>query len=87
MKPANEIYNNVVSKEKEQKYTSMMKHQEEIITRAIKDGDVHGSRLFVFSDRGYFYGVSKPWYEEFYYRAKRELEDAGYQVHGICVYW
>lgn len=87
MKNANEIYEGIVNREKEEKYSSMMKHQEKIITEAIRNGDRHGSRLFVFSDKEYFHGIQKEWFTEFYARAKKELEDAGYRISGICVCW
>jgi len=88
MRSAFDIYNEINSdKEKEKKYRNMMSHQEQIITDAIKHGDIHGSRLFVFSDRGYFNGAQRDWYEEFYNRAKKEMEAAGYRIVGICVCW
>lgn len=89
MRSAFDIYNEINSdKEKEKKYRNMMAHQEQVITNAIKyDGDIHGSRLFIFSDRGYFNGAQRDWYEEFYNKAKKEMEDAGYRIVGICVCW
>lgn len=88
MRSAFDIYNEINSdKEKEKKYRNMMAHQEKIITSAIKDGDIHGSRLFIFSDRGYFNGAQRDWYEEFYNKAKEEIEAAGYRIVGICVCW
>lgn len=87
MRRASEIITNIINSEKEEKYQKMMKHQEKIVEEAIHKGDVHGSRLFVFSDKGYFHGIQEPWYEEFYERAKREVECAGYKVKGICIYW
>lgn len=87
MKTATMILDDYNASEKEKKYTSMMRTQEDIITRAIRDGDVHGNRLFIFSDREYFHGVQRHWFDEFYERAKREVEDAGYKVSGICICW
>lgn len=87
MRTASEIVTDIIYSEKEEKYQKMMKHQEKIVEEAIRKGDRHGSRLFVFSDREYFHGIQEPWYEEFYKRAKAEVENAGYKVKGICIYW
>ncbi len=88
MRSANTITETIISSEKEQKFQRMMKHQEKIIEDAIRqEGVKHGNRLFVFSDREYFHGIEAPWYGEFYNRAKRECEDAGYKVSGMLIYW
>lgn len=65
----------------------MIKHQDEIIEEAIKQGDRHGSRLFYFSDKELYHGIEKDWYNEFITRAKQELESVGYTVDGILVKW
>ena len=87
MRSADMIAETIISSEKEQKFQRMMKHQEEIVEGAIRRGERHGNRLFVFSDREYFHGIEVPWYGEFYNRAKRECEDAGYTVSGMLIYW
>lgn len=87
MLSAAEIRTEYVETEKEKKYQTMMRIQEKVIKDAIANGDRHGNRLFIFSDKGYFYGESKHWYDEFYKRAKAEVEDAGYVINGICICW
>ena len=87
MKSAMEIRTQFDTEEKEKKYQEMMAHQEKIIQEAIAKGDRHGNRLFIFSDRDYFTGGSKSWFNEFYQRAKAEVEEAGYVVSGICICW
>lgn len=87
MRSASAITKNIISSEKEQKFQRMMKHQEEIIEHDIRQGVKHGNCLFVFSDRECFHGIEAPWYGEFYNRAKRECEDAGYTVSGMLIYW
>lgn len=87
MKTAKELYDeqNSVAK-KEEKYKFLINRQEDIIKEAIKRGD--RSRLFLFSDKEYYHGeIERGWYQEFYDRAKRELERAGYKISGICVTW
>ena len=86
MRNAMQIHNDL-SAQKEAKYQRMIRHQEEIIEDAIKKGNKHGSRLFIFSDKEYFRGIEEEWYDELYMRAKKELEDAGYTINGICVVW
>lgn len=87
MKTAMEIRQKFDTEEKEKVYQQMMKHQEKVVEEAIAKGDRHGSRLFIFSDKGYFYDGRRPWYDEFYKRAKKEVEDAGYVINGICICW
>lgn len=87
MRSASAITENIISSEKEQKFQRMMKHQEEIVEHDIRQGMIHGNCTFVFSDRGAFYGIAAPWYDEFYNRAKRECEDAGYTVSGSLICW
>ena len=87
MRTATEIYNDLQNAEKEKKYQRMIGAQEKIIVDAIKSGDIHGSRLFIFSDKECFNGYETEWYEEFLERATRELESKGYKTKGIVVYW
>lgn len=86
MRSARELYNEFNSK-KEIKYQQMIKHQEKIIADAVGDGNRHGSRLFIFTDKELFHGIEREWFTEFYAKAKKELEDAGYTINGVCVCW
>ena len=82
MRSAKEIRNGLEAK-KEQKYQNLMSIQEKIIEDAMKVGD--HSRLFVFTDRDYFNGIEREWYNELFDRAVKEMKAAGYKLSGICV--
>ena len=86
MRSYKQIRSSVINANKEAKYNKMMAHQEKIIEEAVKE-NYGNSRLFVFSDRDYFHGLEKEWFNEFYTRAKKEVENAGYTVKGSCIYW
>ena len=86
MRSYEQIRTSVINAAKEAKYNAMMEHQEKIIEKAIKD-NYGNSRLFVFSDREQFNGIEKEWFDEFYSRAKAEVENAGYKVIDPCIYW
>ena len=86
MRSYEQIRSSVINANKEAKYNKMMAHQEKIIEEAVKE-NYGNSRLFVFSDRDYFHGLEKEWFNEFYTRAKKEVENAGYTVKGSCIYW
>lgn len=87
MRSAEEIRKGYTSSEKEKKFQRMMEHQEKVIDEAVMKYPNDRSRLFIFSDKEYFHGMEKEWFTEFYDRAKRELESAGYRISGICVCW
>ena len=88
MKSYNDLVNEFEENEKEKKYQHMMQIQENIIRNAVREGrSFSNSRLFVFSDKEYYHGAERAWFEEFYDRAKVECEDAGYLVKGILIYF
>ena len=87
MSDANQIHNDLSVQQKETKYQRMIRHQEKIIEEAIQDGNRHGTRLFIFSDKECYHGIEEEWYDEFLTRATKELENAGYVIKGICVAW
>ena len=88
MRSYEQIRASVINANKGAKYERMMAFQENIIEQAIKDGRGNGSSvLFIFSDREQFHGIEKEWFGEFYSRAKKEVENAGYEVRGSLIYY
>ena len=88
MRSYEQIRASVINANKEAKYERMITFQENIIEQAIKDGRGNGSSVrFIFSDREQFHGIEREWFDEFYNRAKTEVENAGYEVRGSLVYY
>ncbi len=88
MKSYRDLRNDFEKNEKEKKYQHLMKIQENIIRDAVREGrDSSNSRLFVFSDKEYYHGAERDWYDELYKRAKAECENAGYIVKGNLIYF
>lgn len=80
MKSMNELREEFINTEKEATYQRIIGIQERFLKDAVKEGRVHGTMPFIAGDKGYYHGIEKEWFDEFFKRAKAECEAAGYIV-------
>lgn len=80
MRSVSELIDEYISTEKESAYERIIGIQERFLKDAVKEGRVHGTMPFVAGDMGFYHGIEKEWFDEFFERAKAECEAAGYIV-------
>ena len=79
-------YDEIINKNKEEKYKQMIGIQEKFIRENMKNGE--HSVIWIFSDKDYYHNkLERTWYEDFYDKAKKEFEKHGFTIKGIVITW